>query len=104
MPQLVRIKATPDTERLGLAGKVGVSYGFTTPSATGIIPIGELEDDYAESIFFEDTGQQLWFAAQLIEDLDHDPSLEITLAGKRIFYTSTGQWEEVDPEKPNGES
>lgn len=96
MPQLVRIRVTPETERLGLAGKIGVSYGFTTPSVTGVIPIGELQIDFAESIFFEDTRQQLWFAKQLIEDLDHDPSLEIKIAGRRMFYTSTGQWQLVD--------
>jgi hypothetical protein len=92
---LVRIKSVPETDRLGLSGKLGHIYGFTTPSSTNPAVIGELLEDYALSVYFEDTGQQLWFAHQLLEYLDHDPSLEATIGGRRLFYTSDGRWEEV---------
>jgi hypothetical protein len=98
---LVRIRRSPETDRLGLSGKLGHVYGFTTPSVlknvsrTPVQFIGELHEDYAESVYFEDTGEHLWFAYQLLEHLDHDPGLEPTIGGRRLFYTSDGRWEEV---------
>lgn len=93
---LVRIKGSPETDRLGLSGKIGHIYGFTTPSVTNPSVIGDLREDYALNVYFEDTRQQLWFAHQLIEYLDHDPSLEATIGGRRrLFYTSDGRWEEI---------
>lgn len=99
---LVRVKTNPETDRLGLSGKLGHVYGFTTPSSTNPTVIGKLCEDYAVNVYFEDTREQLWFAAQLLEYLDHDPSLEATIGGKRLFYTSDGRWEEVVrvPEPP----
>jgi hypothetical protein len=93
--QLVRIKRSSETERLGLAGRIGEDCGFTTPSVTGVSVIGDLREDYARSILFADTDEQLWFAEHLLEYLDHDPSLEVTICGKRVFYTSDGRWQEV---------
>ena len=93
--QLIRIKASPETDRLKLTGKIGSYYGFTTPSVTGVDVIGDLGEDFAASVFFEDTGDQLWFADSVLEFLDHDPSLEGTIGGRRMFYTSDGRWQEV---------
>ena len=62
---------------------------------TGVDVIGDLSEDFAASVFFEDTGDQLWFADSVLEFLDHDPSLEATIGGRRMFYTSDGRWQEV---------
>jgi hypothetical protein len=57
--QLIRIKASSETDRLKLTGKIGNYYGFTTPSVTGVDVIGDLNGDFAASVFFEDTADQL---------------------------------------------
>lgn len=95
--QLVRVRRTPETEKLGLAGEIGEIYGFTTPSVTGVTVIGDDGQDFAESVFFEKTGEQLWFAEAALDYLDHDPSLEITMGGKRMFYDQ-GRWREIEPQ------
>ena len=92
---LVRIKSSPETDRLGLSGKLGHIRGFTTPSVTNPTVIGDLREDYALSVYFEDNEQQLWLADQLLEYLDHDPGLEATIGGRRLFYTPDGRWEEA---------
>jgi len=96
MPQLARIKIAPETEKLGLAGKIGEVWGFTTPSSSAESVVGVPFTDYAENIFFPDTKQELWFAEHLIEHVDHDPALEITIGGKRLFYTSDGRWQQIE--------
>lgn len=93
--QLIRIKASPETDRLNLTGRIGGYWGFTTPSASGVDVIGDLTEDFAANVFFEDTGEEFWFAAGVLEFLDHDPSLEATIGGRRMFYTSDGRWQEV---------
>jgi hypothetical protein len=38
----VRLRSTPETEALGLAGQVGQVYGETTPSVTGVTVVGQI--------------------------------------------------------------
>ena len=64
---MVRVKNTPETERLGLAGLSGPVFGQTIPSSSGADVIGSPNKDYAISVFFEDRGVQLWFAEDLLE-------------------------------------
>jgi hypothetical protein len=40
----VRIKASKETEALGLAGRLRQIYGWTTPSVTGVSVIGSTAD------------------------------------------------------------
>jgi hypothetical protein len=48
----VRIRATEETERLRLAGREGVVFGWTTPSVTGVEVIGTPAEDYAIPPYF----------------------------------------------------
>jgi hypothetical protein len=96
----VRIRSTPETEAAGVAGAEGHVHGFTTPSVTGVPVIGVPTDDFALNVFFEDRGESLWFAADLVQALDHAPGSEIRLKGvpKRWVRDASGEWtEHPDP-------
>ncbi|HYX28604.1 MAG TPA: hypothetical protein VE863_08560 [Pyrinomonadaceae bacterium] len=90
----VRICAAPETEAKGLDGLAGQVYGQTTPSVTGVEVIGELTSDYAINVFFADRNESFWFAAKLIEFIDHGAGTEVTLKGvdKKWIRTATGEW------------
>ena len=102
----VRILSTPETEAVGLAGLVGDVYGVTTPSVTGIAPIiGQMTEDLAYGVHFEERQETIWFAPHLLELVDHGPGGEIRIKGvpKRWVRTESGKWEEIDlePERPS---
>ena len=72
----VRIRSTTATETKGLAGLVGQVYGWTTPSVTG--PwieemIGELSQDFAVNVHFDDLGKNFWFSEDLVEFIGRGP-------------------------------
>jgi hypothetical protein len=68
----VRVRATPETKAKGIAGLVGLVYGETTPTVTGVVAIGELLDDYAVNVHFDGNSETFWFAPELLEFVD-DP-------------------------------
>src|SRR5580704_14574862 len=78
----VRIRTTPLTAQLGLAGLIGTVYGETTPSVTGVEVIGDVTDDYAVNVMIEDRHEALWFGPQLIEFVDHAAGSEIRIGSK----------------------
>lgn len=90
----VRIRHSPETESIGLAGLVGNVHGQTTPSVTGVEVIGELSSDYAINVFFDDRDESFWFAPALVEFVDHAPGTEITVDGvpKKWVRAETGEW------------
>jgi hypothetical protein len=92
----VRVLETPATQAVGVAGLAGQVYGWTTPSVTGVNVIGELKEDYAINVYFEERGEELWFASDQLELLDHAPGTEITLEGvdKKWLRNEAGEWEE----------
>ncbi|MCL4524150.1 MAG: hypothetical protein M1453_06515 [Acidobacteria bacterium] len=98
----VRVRSTALTEGRGLARRVGRVFGETTPSITGVDVIGGSGADYAINVFFEDRNQAYWFAASLLEFVDHAPGTEITLEGvpKKWVRTEAGEWLEVQREEP----
>jgi hypothetical protein len=71
----IRVRSTPETEARCLAGLVGVVYGETTPSVTGVGVIGELATDYAIVVHFEEHGD-VWFTPELLEFADNEPGSE----------------------------
>ena len=93
----VRIRATPETQRLGLAGLVGNVAGFTTPSVTGVEVIGTVTDDFALNVLFEERNEAFWFAPDLLEFIDHAPGTEIRLDDipKKWVRSASGEWEET---------
>jgi hypothetical protein len=92
----VRIKATEETERLGFAGREGIVFGWTTPSLTRVDVVGPLSEDFAFNVNFEDLNQAVWFAADLMELLDHAPGQVFRLDGVDAEWVRlpNGEWEE----------
>ena len=90
----VRIRTTPLTENLGLAGQTGSIYGETTPSVTGVDVI-EVTDDYAVNVMIEAKGEQLWFAPDLVEFIDHGAGMQIRIGNKHLVRDASGEWIEA---------
>ncbi|HYI39181.1 MAG TPA: hypothetical protein VE053_02560 [Allosphingosinicella sp.] len=92
----VRIKSSEATERLGLAGLEGIVYGWTTPSSTGVTVIGDLGDDHAVNVHFEERDEEFWFAEDLLEFVDHGAGIVVTLDGvdKEWVRQPSGEWQE----------
>lgn len=92
----VRILPSAETGQRGFAGKIGEVYGQTTPSVTNPAVIGPLINDYAVNVFFEDLGEQHWFAEQLLELIDHNPGSMVRLDGvnKEWVREADGSWTE----------
>jgi hypothetical protein len=97
----VKVRATPDTEALGIAGLAGQVYGETTPSVTGVAVIGPLTRDYAVNVHFDGRGETFWFASELLEFVDHAAGTEIRLDGvpKKWVRSKTGEWTESQEKK-----
>ncbi len=97
----VRIKASPETEALGIACRSGIFYGFTTPSVSGIVVVGSKTEDLAYSISIEEMNQRFWLAPDLVEFEDHGAGTEIRLDGVRKTWRreANGSWTE-HPDSP----
>jgi hypothetical protein len=91
----VRIRITPATQAAGVAGRTGNVTGFTTPSVMGIKVIGEVKEDFAFSVTFENPHAQLWFAPELIELVNRAPGQDIQLGQKRWVRRADGGWDEL---------
>lgn len=96
----VRIRATPLTEQLGLAGQRGSIYGETTPSVTGVEVIGQVTNDYAVNVMIEARREQLWFAPDLVEFVDHGAGTEVRIGNKHLVRDGSGEWSEVPGSEP----
>jgi hypothetical protein len=77
---------------------VGQVYGQTTPSVTGVEVIGEMNQDYAVNVHFEELNAEFWFAPELVEFMDHGTGTTITLDGikKKWVRNKDGGWDEFD--------
>jgi hypothetical protein len=93
----VRVRETPATQAAGLAGLVGDVYGETTPSVTGIKVIGELQEDYAMNVHFEERQGEFWFNPDDLELVDHAPGTAFALKGmdKAWVRMESGEWVET---------
>ncbi|PIQ14979.1 MAG: hypothetical protein COW67_10890 [Flavobacteriales bacterium CG18_big_fil_WC_8_21_14_2_50_32_9] len=94
----VRIRRTPETEEKGLADKEGEVYGHTTPSMMDFEIVGNLKEDFAINVYFEDLSESFWFAEELVEYLNNGQGTEITLDGidKKWIKGDNGEWFEED--------
>lgn len=92
----VRIVASEETERLGLAGREGQVYGWTTPSVTGVEVIGAQADDHAVNVHFEELGEGFWFAESLVVTVDRGAGTVVGLDGSDVEFVRlpNGEWEE----------
>lgn len=93
----VRIRRTPETERLGIAETIGNVYGETTPSESGVEVVGELRSDYALNVYFESRQKSHWFAPELLEFVDHAPGTEVHVHGSpfKSVRQRDGSWKDV---------
>lgn len=93
----VRIRRTPETERLGIAESIGNVYGETTPSETRVEVIGELRSDYALNVYFEALQKSYWFAPHMLEFVDHAPGTEVHVHGSpfKSVRQRDGSWKDV---------
>jgi hypothetical protein len=96
----VRIRSTALTQELGLANLVGNVHGETTPSVTSVEVIGEIKEDYAVHVLFEERDEGFWFAPELLEFINHAAGTEIRLEGvpKKWVRSETGEWVESEAE------
>lgn len=101
----VWIRATPLTESLGLARRVGSVYGDTTPSVSGVRVIGDAGGDRALNVHFDDHPGEFWFAPDLVEFVHHTPGTEIRLDGSPVRWVrqENGEWREIADEAPRAE-
>lgn len=92
----VRVRATAETESIGLAGLTGSVYGETTPSVTDVEVIGEDPDDFAINVFFDDLDEAKWFAPDLLDFIDHGAGAEIEIDGVagKFVRSDDGEWVE----------
>jgi hypothetical protein len=90
----VRVRPTPETVTLGLAGLVGQVYGETRPSATGIEVIGGTGEDYAINVSFPDRADTFWFSSDSLEFFDHAPGTEAIIGKRRFVRSASGEWVE----------
>ena len=94
----VKIKSSTETEKKGLAGKIGEIHGETTPSIMEFDIIGAPKEDYAVNVHFDDLNESFWFDVDLIEHLDDGQGAVITLDGidKKWTKGESGEWIEED--------
>jgi hypothetical protein len=92
----IRIQRTAETEKLGLAGREGQIFGWTTPSVTGVSVIGTTTDDYAVNVHFDELNESFWFSDDLIEHVDHAAGTTTSLDGvdKEWVRLPNGDWVE----------
>jgi len=92
----VRIRSTGDTEPLGLGGREGTVFGWTTPSVTGVEVIAASSEDYAINVHFDELNEGFWFADDLVEFIDHGPGQVVSLDGidGEWVRLPNGDWEE----------
>ena len=74
-----KVLATPLTTSLGFADRIGVIYGQTTPSQSGVDVVGEITDDYAVNVYFEELDLAVWFGERVLELVEAAPEIKTTL-------------------------
>jgi len=92
----VKILSSPETDAVGVSGKVGQVYGETTPSVTSVEVIGESSEDYAINVSIEEMGNEYWFAPHLLELVDHAEGTEIIIGNHKAVRRADGSWEESE--------
>jgi hypothetical protein len=93
----VRIVSTPETNARGYAGRSGVCHGFTTPSHTGVDVIGEVRNDRALNVHFDDTDEDAWFSPDLVEFVSYAEATVIEIGDKTFRRNVDGSWSPEDP-------
>jgi hypothetical protein len=91
----VRIVDAESTRRSGHSNMIGVCYGFTTPSATGVEVVGAPTEDAALNVHFDaDEIPDAWFAPQLVALVDHAAGSQATVGTRSFTKSADGDWVE----------
>lgn len=64
---IVKVRSSPETDAIGISGKIGQIYGETTPSLTGVDVIGGINEDYALHVSIEGNDETYWLSPDLLE-------------------------------------
>lgn len=89
----VRMRDTELTRALGIAGAAGSIYGETRPSTSGEEVLGECTDDFAVCVHIKSLKLEFWFAADLVEFVDHAPGLKIQIGSAHYIRDVDGRWQ-----------
>lgn len=95
----VRIRATRETRRLGIAGKTGSVYGETRAKPERDEIIGESSASFVFQVYMPDRNDMFWMVPELLEFVDHNPGMEIRLNGREKGWIrqDSGEWEALEP-------
>lgn len=95
---LVRIVSTPETERAGIAGRVGRVRGETQPSASGVAVIGRVgvADDFALQVQLDGRSESHWVTLDLVEFIDPRSAAPSPASEKPRARPKTEEWQEKD--------
>src|SRR5215212_5493252 len=63
---ILRVRTSPETSALGLAGLTGEARGQSIPSVSGVEVIGRPIDDWAIHVHFGECDAGHWFAPHLL--------------------------------------
>jgi hypothetical protein len=94
----VRIVGSEPMSALGYADRVGVFYGFTSPSVTGVEVVGEITEDVAFAVDFGDGTETVWFSPHLVELVDQAPGITATVGDQEFVKGDDGRWVPVEPD------
>ena len=90
----VRIVVSESTTAAGHSGRIGVCYGMTTPSVTGVKVVGGVADDVALNVHFDDEGvEDAWFAPELVALVDHAVGSRATVGDHAFVKDEAANWE-----------
>ncbi|MEO7042697.1 MAG: hypothetical protein ABI035_10590 [Gemmatimonadaceae bacterium] len=67
---MVRVRATPETQAAGLAGRSATVLGQTLPSRSGESVLGPCPGDYALHVDFTHQTEGVWLAPELLEPVE----------------------------------
>jgi hypothetical protein len=83
-----------ETKRLGLAGREGQVFGWTTPSVSGVAVIGSPTGDFAVNVHFDELDEGFWFADDLVEPIDRGEGTTISLKDQDGEWVrlADGEW------------
>lgn len=100
----VRIRRSPETDRLGITEAIGNVYGETTPSDAKVEVIGQLRSDYALHVYFDSLKKSYWFAPEMLEFVNHAPGTEVHVHGSafKSVRQRDGTWKDVPLEPTSG--
>ena len=89
----VRIVVSESTTESGHADMIGVCYGMTTPSVTGVGVVGGAPNDVALNVHFDDEEMpDAWFAPDLVVLVDHAVGSRATVGDQAFVKTEGGDW------------